>query len=265
MSTGSPSQPRGPDAEHGSAMTANSAPVVPGQGSEVDPLTVLDPAKFEADLRSMTRIVLRPIGSPMPLGFFTVAIDSVLFSALQWGLLPATDRRAAALIVFPAFVVQTIVGIFAFLGRDSIAATLMMSFATTWLIDALVFYVNPAGAAPALGIFFIVLAVFAAFMLASAFPKRALAAVLVVAVPRFLIAGIAEVTGGPGVAKASAVLGFLLAAVAMYTAFALLLEDSRGREVLPIGRLGMARQATHGTLSMQLRNIERQAGVRRTL
>jgi hypothetical protein len=49
-------------------MTANSAPAVPGQGSEVDPLTVLDPAKFEADLRSMTRIVLRPIGSPMPLG-----------------------------------------------------------------------------------------------------------------------------------------------------------------------------------------------------
>ena len=266
MSTPLPPRPSGPGADtHGSAMTADSAPAVPGQRSEVDPLTVFDPAKFEADLRSMTRIVLRPIGSPMPLGFFTVAIDSVLFSALQWGLLPATDRRAAALIVFPAFVVQTIVGIFAFLGRDSIAATLMMSFATTWLIDALVFYVNPAGAADALGIFFIVFAVFAAFMLASALPKRALAAVLVVAVPRFLISGIAEITGSPGVAQAGAVLGFLLTAVAMYTAFALLMEDSRGREVLPIGRLGMARQATHGTLAMQLRDIERQAGVRRTL
>ena len=131
-------------------MNASAAPAVPGQGSEVDPLTVFDPAKLEADLRSMTRIVLRPIGSPLPLGF-------------------------------------------AFLGRDSIAATLMMTFASTWLIDALIFYVNP------------------------------------------------------------------------YTAFALLMEDSRGREVLPIGRLGMARQATHGTLAIQLRDIERQAGVRRTL
>jgi hypothetical protein len=74
-----------------------------------------------------------------------------------------------------------------------------------------------------------VFAVFAAFMLASALPKRA------------------------------------LAAVALYTAFALLLEDSRGREVLPIGRLAMARHATHGSLAMQLRDIERQAGVRRTL
>jgi hypothetical protein len=44
---------------------------------------VFDPARFEPDLRAMTRIVLRPIGSPMPLGFFTVAIDSVLVSALQ--------------------------------------------------------------------------------------------------------------------------------------------------------------------------------------
>jgi cell division protein FtsW (lipid II flippase) len=96
--------------------------------------------------------------------------------------------------VFPAFVVQTIVGMIAFLGRD-------------------------------IGTFFVVFAVFAAFMLASALPKRALAAVLAVAVPRFLVAGIAEITGRPG----------------------------------------MARQATHGTLAIQLRDIERQAGVRRTL
>ena len=72
---------------------------------------MFDPARWEPDLRAMTRIVLRPIGSPMPLGFFTVAIDSVWVSALQWGLLPGVDRRAVALIVFPAFVVQVIVGI----------------------------------------------------------------------------------------------------------------------------------------------------------
>jgi hypothetical protein len=187
----------------------SDSPGTPGLAADVDPLTVFDPARREPDLRAMTRIVLRPIGSPMPLGFFTVAIDSVLVSALQWGLRPAADERAVALIVFPAFVVQVIVGIFAFGARDSIAATLMMSFATTWLVDALIFYVNPPGAANAVG--------------------------------------------------------FLLAAVALYTAFALLMEDSRGREVLPIGRLGMAHHATHGGLAMQLRDIERQAGVRRTL
>jgi hypothetical protein len=60
--------------------------------ADVDPLTVFDPAKREPDLRSMTRIVLRPIGYPMPLGFFTVAIDPVLVSALRRGLLPEADR-----------------------------------------------------------------------------------------------------------------------------------------------------------------------------
>jgi succinate-acetate transporter protein len=224
-----------------------------------------DPAKIERDLQAMTRIVLRPIGSPLPLGYFTVAIDNVLVSTLQWGLLPAADRRAVALIVLPAFIVQAIVGLLAFGARDSIAATMMLSFATTWLVDTLVFYLDPPGAADALGIFYIVFAVFLSFMLASAYLKRALAAVIAVAFPRFLIAGIGELTGSHALSQAGAVLGFLLAAVAIYTAFSLLLEDSHGHEVLPIGRLGAARQATHGTLAVELHDIERQPGVRRTL
>ena len=243
-----------------------SEPIPPGQDPAApDPFTVFDPDKFEPDLRSMTRIVLRPIGSPMPVGFFTVAIDSVVVSTLQWGILPASSAPAVALIVFPAFVVQVIVGIFALLGRDSTAATVMLSFATTWLVEAIVFYLHPSGAHAALGIFLIMFAAFAAVILASALAKRALAAVLAVAVPRFLVGGIAEITGNQAVAKAAAVLGFLLAAVAMYTAFALLWEDSRGRDLFPIGRRGAAWHATHGRLATQLRDIERQAGVRRTL
>jgi uncharacterized protein len=240
-------------------------PGKPEPHAGVDPLTIFDPAKVEPDLRAMTRILLRPIGSPLPLGFFTVAIDNVLVSTLQWGLLPAPDRRAVALIVFPAFIVQAIVGIMAIGARDSIAGTLMLSFATTWLVDFLVLYIYPPGAAVSLGIFYIVFAVFVLLMLASALLKRALAAVLLVATPRFLIAGIAEVTANHTVSQVAAVLGFLLAAVAMYTAFALLLEDARGREVLPIGRQGAARSAIHGNLAGQLRDIERQPGVRRTL
>lgn len=75
----------------------------------------------------------------------------------------------------------------------------------------------------------------------------------------------AELTGNQVLVQAAAVLGFLLPAAAMYTAFALLMEDSHGREVLRIGRLGAARQATHGTRADELRGIERQPGVRRTL
>jgi succinate-acetate transporter protein len=237
----------------------------PEPHSKAEPQAAFDPAKVEVDLRAMTRIILRPIGSPLPLGFFTVAIDNVVVSALQWGVLPAADGQAVALIVLPAFIVQVIVGIIAIGARDSIAGTLMLSFATTWLVDTLILFVHPSGAAAALGIFYVAFAVFISFMLASALLKRALAAVLLVAAPRFLISGVAELTGNQALSQAGAVLGFLLAAVAMYTAFALLMEDSRGREVLPIGRQGAAREATHGALAAELRDIERQPGVRRTL
>jgi uncharacterized protein len=259
---------RSPD-RHAPSFSALISPGRPEQGKPepqagADPATVADP-EIEPDAQAMTRIVLRPIGSPLPLGYFTVAIDNVLTSTLQWGVLPAADRRAVALIVFPAFIVQAIAGLFALGARDSIAGTMMLSFATTWLVDALVLYLDPPGAAAALGIFYVVFAVFISFMLTSALRKRALAAVLVVAAPRFLIAGLAEITGNHGLSQTGAVLGFLLAAVAGYTAFALLMEDSRGREVLPIGRLGPARQAIHGSLALELRDIQRQAGVRRTL
>jgi len=115
-----------------------------------------------------------------------------------------------------------------------------------------------------LGIFLITFSVFVFLILATVAAKRALAAVVLVAAPRFLVSGIAAVTGNDATGKAGAVLGFLLAVVAMYTAWALLFEDTRGREVLPIGRIGPAR-ATSGNLAVQLRDIERQAGVRRTL
>ncbi|MFG3552451.1 hypothetical protein [Streptomyces sp. NPDC047725] len=53
--------------------------------------------------------------------------------------------------------------------------------------------------------------------------------------------------------------------LALYAAFALMLEDMRGQEVLPVGRRGPAHEAVEGNLAVQLRNLERQAGVRRTL
>jgi succinate-acetate transporter protein len=217
------------------------------------------------ELRAVTRIVLRPMGSPMPLGFFTVAVASVMVSALQVGILDAVDQKAVALVILPAFVLQLFVGVFALWARDGIAATLMFSLATTWLIEALIFYLRPAGGPGVLGIFLVVFSVFFLLLFVSALPKVALAAVLAVAVPRFFLSCIADITGSKSVAHAAGVLGFLLAAVAIYTAFALLLEDSRGRPILPIGRHGPARSATQGNLTYQLKDIERQAGVRRTL
>lgn len=220
---------------------------------------------FEPDLRRMTRINLRPIASPMPLGFYAVAIASVMVGALQLGLFPPGAQLAVALTILPAFVLQLLVSVFAFGARDVIAATLMACFSGLWLASALVLALEPPGVSRVLGVLNLVFTLFALLMASVTHRKRVMWLVLCVAVPRFAVAAAANLTGVSWVATASGVLGLLLAAVALYAAFALMLEDMRGEQVLPVGRSGPAHQAVEGDLSVQLRNLERQAGVRRTL
>ncbi|WP_405752699.1 GPR1/FUN34/YaaH family transporter [Streptomyces sp. NBC_00012] len=221
--------------------------------------------RFEPDLRSMTRINLHPIASPMPLGFFTVAIASVMTGCLQLGLFETEARRAVALCVLPAFALQFLVSILAFGARDVIAATLMGTFASSWLAYALVMFSGAAESLRVLGVFNLALLCFGALMTAVTRPKRALWFVLVVSVPRWAATGLSGLTGAEWLTRTSGALGLVVALVAMYAAFALMLEDMRSEEVLPIGRSGPAHAAVEGDLAVQLRNLERQAGVRRTL
>ncbi|WP_328967842.1 GPR1/FUN34/YaaH family transporter [Streptomyces sp. NBC_00239] len=221
--------------------------------------------RFEPDLRSMTRINLRPIASPMPLGFFTIAIASVMTGCLQLGIFDETARSAVALTVLPAFALQLLVSFLAFGARDVIAATLMAVFAGSWLPYSLIMLSGAADGLQVLGVFNLALLCFGALMTAVTRPKRALWFVLAVSLPRWAATGLAGITGVEWLTRMSGALGLVVALVAMYTAFALMLEDMRSEQVLPIGRSGPAHLAVEGDLSVQLRNLERQAGVRRTL
>ncbi|MFJ3877016.1 GPR1/FUN34/YaaH family transporter [Streptomyces sp. NPDC090077] len=221
--------------------------------------------RHEPDLRAMTRITLRPIASPMPLGFFTVAIASVMTGCLQLGVLGPADRQAVALCVLPAFALQLLVSVLAFGARDVIAATLMGSFAGSWLAYALVMGSGAPGGPRVLGVFNLAFLCLGALMAAVTRPKRALWLVLVVSLPRWAATGLGGLTGSEGAVRTAGALGILVALAAGYAAFALMLEDVRSGEVLPVGRSGPAQHAVEGGLAVQLRDIERQAGVRRTL
>ncbi|MFB8396262.1 GPR1/FUN34/YaaH family transporter [Streptomyces yangpuensis] len=220
---------------------------------------------FEPDLRRMTRINLRPIASPMPLGFYAVAIASVIVGCFQLGVFEENAHRAVGLAILPAFVLQLVVSWFALGARDVVAATLMACFSGLWLASGLNLVLDPPGGTRVLGVLNAMFALFALLMASVAGRKRALWLVLCTAVPRFAVAALANLTGASSLATLSGALGLLLAAVALYTAFALMLEDMHGRQILPIGRIGPAHHALEGALSVQLRDLERQAGVRRTL
>ncbi|MFD7785028.1 hypothetical protein ACFV4Q_18275 [Streptomyces nojiriensis] len=238
---------------------------VPGDTAAGGPDGAPPGRRHEPDLRAMTRINLHPIASPMPLGFFTVAIASVMTGCLQLGVFEAADRRAVALCVLPAFALQLLVSFLAFGARDVIAATLMGTFAGSWLAYALVTGTGAAGGHRVLGVFNLALLCFGALMALVTRPKRALWLVIVVSLPRWAATGLAGLTGAEWLGRLAGGLGLLVALAATYAAFALMLEDMRGEQVLPIGRSGPAHTAVEGDLVVQLRNLERQAGVRRTL
>ncbi|MEU3572897.1 hypothetical protein AB0E96_31415 [Kitasatospora sp. NPDC036755] len=248
----------------GPTAAGNGAPIGPDRGAPTDADRSADPRR-EPDLHAMTRLTLRPIASPMPLGFFTVAISSTVASSLQLGLVDGAYRQAVALTLFSAFALQLLVSVLAFGARDVIAATLMGGFAGAWLANGLVTAADAPGGARVLGVMNLVFTVFAALMASVARPKKVLWVLLLIAVPRYFVAGLYGVSGVAWLGHLAGALGMLLAAVAMYAAYALMLEELRGREVLWIGRSGPVHDAMHAGLADQLERLERQAGVRRTL
>jgi uncharacterized protein len=85
------------------------------------------------------RIVLRPIGNPLPLGLLALAAATLLVSGLQLGWLQPTEGSDVALILIAfVFPLQLLVAVFGYLGRDVVAGTGMGILAGTWLSVGLV-------------------------------------------------------------------------------------------------------------------------------
>lgn len=76
----------------------------------------------QRQVEDVTRIVLRPLASPLPLGFFAFGMGSVLQSALQFGLVPQGEVPYLAL-VFGVFVfpLELLAAILAFPARETVA------------------------------------------------------------------------------------------------------------------------------------------------
>src|SRR3954462_8564106 len=85
-------------------------------------------------LHDQTRILLRPIGSGLPLGFFSFGIGMLLLGCFAIGWIPVTEQKDVGMLlmsfVFPLAVVATGV---AFLARDTMGAATLGLFTTSWL------------------------------------------------------------------------------------------------------------------------------------
>ncbi len=212
-----------------------------------------------------TRVVLRPIATPLPLGFLALAVSTVLFSAVQLGWIAPAEGRIAALTALAATVpLQLLSSVIGFLARDPVAATGMGVLSGTWAVVGFTTLTSPPGAvSDGLGVFLLTAGA-AMFIPATAAlgSKVVPAVVMALAGTRFLVTGGYELTGSAGWKAAAGWVGLALAVVAFYAALALELEGARQRTVLPLGRHGPGRAAVDGDGALQPSDLRAEAGVR---
>jgi succinate-acetate transporter protein len=215
-----------------------------------------------------TRIVLRPIGSALPLGFFSFGIGMLLLATQALGWIPVDEQREVGMVlaafVFPLELLATV---FAFLARDTLGATTLGLFTTSWLTLGWAQLSSPAGSrSVALGIYLFGFATAVVLLSTlSTLGKPFFSVLLTVAAVRMVLGGVYEVGGaGRELYRVSGGFALALAALAMYGGVALALEDARQHEVLPLFRRGAADEAFHG-YETQLQRLEAEAGVRQQL
>ena len=183
--------------------------------------------------------------------------------------LGSTDGRKASRALHPgihrAVAVHRV--IFGFLGRDGVAATGMGLLSGFWAVLALVTITGkPGSTSHALGLFLLVAGV-AMWAPASSASKTKIVPALVLATAglRFAITGIYQLTSNETWENTAGVIGLVLAALAVYAAYAAEFEDVLDRPVLPLGRRGKGKQATKGTYIDQIIDVANEPGVRQQL
>ena len=214
------------------------------------------------------RIVLRPIGSGLPLGFFSFGIGMLLLGCSAIGWIPLLEQKHVGMTLMSfVFPLELLATIFGFLGRDTLGATTLGLFTTSWLFIGWSDYASPPGQkAVSLGVYLFGFGAVALLLaVLSLGGKPFFSLLLGLAVARMVLDGYYEVGGTHEWLKVSGGFGIALAVLAFYGGVALGLEDAQRREVLPLFRRGQAREALQGDYRAQLEQLESEPGVRQQL
>lgn len=208
------------------------------------------------------QVFLRPLGTPLPLGFLGLVGGTFTVAGLELGWVAPTEGGHVGWILL-AFAVplQFLTSVLAFLARDAVIGTGMGVLAGTWLATGLTLLSSLPGAvsdALALLLFVSAAALLVPIVSAGA-SKLTASAVLSVACVRFAVTGVYELTGLSGWKTAAGWCGVALAAVAVCAALAFESEAARGRPLLPTLREDPERNP------MMAAGVEQEPGVHKRL
>jgi uncharacterized protein len=220
-----------------------------------------------ASLDSQTRIVVRPLGNPLPLGFLALMVATTAVAMLQLGVLEPDQGHVVAIGILVLTVpLQVIASVLGFLARDPVAGTGMGVLAGTWAAVGFTMLGSAPGVtSPALGVLLLGSAVAMLVPTAAATTKLAGLAVMGLSSVRFAVTGVGQLTDSSAWLTAAGWVGVALALVAAYAALAFELEDVRHATALPVGRRGAGADTMTAPARDELASLPHEGGVRKQL
>ena len=204
----------------------------------------------------------------MALGFIGVAVASLVDAGLnfRWFALAETNKAALVILVF-APLTQVIASVFGYLSRDPVASTGMGVQAAAWLCIGLLILTSPPGSTSGvLGTFLFGAGAGLVLVAVVSFQSKVVpGVVLLLTGSRWIVEGLYETSANTTWQHISGVLGLVVVVLALYSAFAMELEDELKRSILPILRRNEARHALDASLTQQTDAVAAEAGVRSQL
>ncbi len=200
-----------------------------------------------------------PAADPAPLGLSAFALTTFVFSLVNAGIIQQGPDPSQQIInlflplaLFYGGLAQLVAGILEFRTGNTFGLTAFVSFGMFWVSLAVLNLMARQGIvaetrlAEAQGWFFLAWAIFTAFMLIGTFGLNVgLMVTFVLLLLTLILLTIADLSGGPEAggttllfAQLGGYVGILTAIAAWYVAAADVINDTLGREILPLGPLG---------------------------
>ena len=200
-----------------------------------------------------------PAADPAPLGLSAFALTTLIFSLVNAGIIQQGEDPQQQIVnlflplaLFYGGLAQLIAGLFEFRTGNTFALTGFVSYGAFWIALAVLNLMARQGIiaetrlVEAQGWFFLGWAIFTAIMLIASFGINVgLIVTFVLLLATFILLTIADLAGGPpagGIGllfgQLGGYVGILTAIAAWYVAAADVINDTYGREVLPLGAVG---------------------------
>jgi succinate-acetate transporter protein len=175
---------------------------------------------------------------PGALGLGAFALTTFVLSLANTGIVPTGGAAMLGLALFYGGLAQIAAGMWEFASGNTFGATAFTSFGAFWMsfwwLETNPAVAKEAGAA-GVGAFLLAWTIFTLYMTIAAIKTNGvILAVFVVLTLTFLALTIGAFTGVEGISKLGGWLGLLTAALAWYGSFAVVLNSSWKRAVLPV-------------------------------